>query len=400
MLTVHQLSLIHIFQRLLVLAVSILGFTFATSFFVDGGAQAAVHAKTLKAHTGSLAGCEFGINQVFDTQWGLTGSPPSQSLDASSFRLPYNSSSGLELTSSQLASTDYFQFVYDSGASDWELVLFDSSGSQLQVVDQGGTFLYMGPGFLFYNGGNFYGTLITTQGSYAYGGAGLFPVSITNPNNSDVSSFNSCQTSIIPLAVAPSAPLSPKAISSDGQATVSWNASATAGSSAITSYTVSATSDPTKSCTVSASSSFLSCTVYGLTNGQVYSFSVTATNSQLTSVASSSTNTVIPATNPSPPNGLVATSGKGQVQLSWSPTVFTGSNSIIDYTVNESGATVATLDAGTATSLKVTGLTAGDTYFFSVTATNDQGLSSVASSSVQMCIRDSSQALAFWLPSF
>ncbi|HEX5301994.1 MAG TPA: fibronectin type III domain-containing protein, partial [Streptosporangiaceae bacterium] len=82
--------------------------------------------------------------------------------------------------------------------------------------------------------------------------------------------------------------------------------------------------------------------------------------------------------NPSPPTGLTAVAGNGQVSLSWSPPTSNGGAAIIGYDVFQGGSAVSGLVGGT--SYTVTGLTNGTTYSFSVDAVNDAQLHSAPSS--------------------
>jgi Cell wall binding domain 2 (CWB2)/Fibronectin type III domain/Iron/zinc purple acid phosphatase-like protein C/Purple acid Phosphatase, N-terminal domain len=92
-------------------------------------------------------------------------------------------------------------------------------------------------------------------------------------------------------AVKPGAPTSVVATAGNASALVNWNAPASAGSAAITGYT--ATSSPGgMTCTTAGA---LSCTVAGLTNGQPYTFTVTATSAAGTGPASAPSAAVTPA---------------------------------------------------------------------------------------------------------
>src|SRR5258708_13097560 len=91
------------------------------------------------------------------------------------------------------------------------------------------------------------------------------------------------------------------------RATVTRGVPALRGGAVITQYTV--TSSPGG---LTATSANQTVTVTGLTNGQSYTFTVTATNSAGTSPASSPSNSVAPATVPRAPTGLSATAGNGQ----------------------------------------------------------------------------------------
>jgi chitodextrinase len=82
--------------------------------------------------------------------------------------------------------------------------------------------------------------------------------------------------------------------------------------------------------------------------------------------------------NPSPPTGLTAVAGNGQVSLSWAPPTSNGGAAIIGYDVFQNGSAVSGLVGGT--SYTVTGLTNGTTYSFTVDAVNDAELHSAPSS--------------------
>ena len=95
---------------------------------------------------------------------------------------------------------------------------------------------------------------------------------------------------------SPSAPRTVRASAGDQLATIYWQAPASDGSRAITSYTVESTPG-SKTCTTSGA---LTCIVRGLTNGESYTFRVTATNSVGTSEASSPSEAVIPQASSTP----------------------------------------------------------------------------------------------------
>ena len=100
----------------------------------------------------------------------------------------------------------------------------------------------------------------------------------------------------VPPASAPSAPATPTATYYDHAATVSFLAPANGGS-AITGYTVTAadvTTPTNGGQTCAATNPATACTVSGLTNGDSYTFTVTATNAVGTSAASSPSNAVTP----------------------------------------------------------------------------------------------------------
>ena len=204
----------------------------------------------------------------------------------------------------------------------------------------------------------------------------------TNANGSSATP-SAASNSVVPVS-SPAAPTGVTATAGTQQATVSWTAPTNDGGSPITGYTVIA-SDSTNSanggqtCTTTGATT---CTVTGLTGGDTYTFVVTATNTYGASPASTPSNAVIPLSAPQPPTGVTATAGTGQATVSWTAPANDGGSPITGYTVTSSGGQTCTTTG--ATTCTVTGLTGGDSYTFTVTATNAIGTSSasVASNSV------------------
>ncbi|OIJ95754.1 hypothetical protein BIV25_20130 [Streptomyces sp. MUSC 14] len=116
-----------------------------------------------------------------------------------------------------------------------------------------------------------------------------------------------------------------------------------------------------------------------------YTATLTVTDSASPANTASSTVTVtadpIAATPPGAPTGLTGTAGTGQVSLSWTPPASTGGENITSYKVyrGTSSGTESLLTSGgcsglgAVTSCTDTGLTAGQTYYYRVTAVNGVG---------------------------
>lgn len=117
-------------------------------------------------------------------------------------------------------------------------------------------------------------------------------------------------------------------------------------------------------------------TVTGLTNDVGYSFTVTAENGVGFGPPSAPSGPVVPSTTPGAPTDVVTTSGNREVRLTWSPPRDTGGLSLVRYTVlledNGVAEPARAFSSGTTTQL-LTGLTNGDSYSFSVEATNADG---------------------------
>jgi titin len=192
----------------------------------------------------------------------------------------------------------------------------------------------------------------------------------------------SAESSAVVPAGPPPAPTAASATSGNAQADVSWSAPSTNGA-AITGYTV-ISSPGGFSCTAATTS----CTVTGLANGTSYSFAVTAINGAGTGATSVASNTVVPATAPSrpaAPSGVTA--GVGSATVAFTAPASNGAD-ITGYTVVATDTTSSDRGGqsvtGAASPIIVGGLTAGDSYTFTVRAANaiGAGANSPASSSV------------------
>jgi alpha-tubulin suppressor-like RCC1 family protein len=194
---------------------------------------------------------------------------------------------------------------------------------------------------------------------------------------------------VVPAAV-PFPPTDVVATPADGTATVSWVAPANDGGYPVTSFVATAR-DATavargrQRCAPTALG-VDRCTLHELTNGDDYTFTVTATNAIGTSLPSAPSTDVTPFTRPDAPLDVSGTSEDGASHVSWSAPAFDGGAAITGYAVQATDSTTPAnggQSCTTAGSLAcaVSGLTNGDAYTFTVTATNPGGTSPASAAS-------------------
>lgn len=175
--------------------------------------------------------------------------------------------------------------------------------------------------------------------------------------------------------IGPAGPPTDIAVTTHGdKATVSWTPPVNDGGQPITSYTATA-SGGGGSCMVLAPAT--SCTIDGLTIGGSYTFTVTADNGLGTSGSSTPSSEVNPVTAvPDPATSPVVNVVDGTtVQVSWTPSADDGGEAVTYTVVAEPGGLSCISNEGSCT---ITGLQPGQTYSFSVTASNSAGSSTAA----------------------
>lgn len=216
---------------------------------------------------------------------------------------------------------------------------------------------------------------------------------------------------VLPAAVAaatpatvPGAPIigNANATGISGQAVVNFTAPASNGGSAIIAYTATAadsTNPANGGQTASSSSSPIK--IGGLTNGDLYTFTVVARNSVGNSPSSAPSNAVLPATIPGAPTIGTATAGNGQANVAFTPPSTNGGRTITDYVVKPTNISVpydgAVAGVGTSSPITVTGLINGDSYTFTVAAINGNGQGPLSQAS-NVVTPSATAELKYWPP--
>ncbi len=176
----------------------------------------------------------------------------------------------------------------------------------------------------------------------------------------------------------PGSPTSLTATPTDGAVALSWSAPATTGTSSITSYTINYTYSGGSGSVEGVSGT--SGTVTSLTNGTLYSFTVTAVNGSGSGTASAGV-AATPRTTPGAPTGLSATPSNGSVALSWTAPSSNGGAAITSYVVEYTYAGGSgSVEGVSGTSTTITSLTNGVLYTFTAAALNAVGTGTASSS--------------------
>ena len=181
----------------------------------------------------------------------------------------------------------------------------------------------------------------------------------------------------------PAAPTSVVAKAGNGGVVLSWYRQSDGGST-ITRYVIIPHTAGRVLAAVTAGGNPSSYTVWGLTNGTSYTFTVAAANATGIGPASSPSAAVVPSALPGVPSSVTAVAGNSSATVTWRAPSSNGS-AIVAYRVTpwvQSTAQTPVMFSSAATTEKVTGLTNGTGYSFAVTALNANGASQPSTASV------------------
>ena len=210
-------------------------------------------------------------------------------------------------------------------------------------------------------------------------------------NSAGTGAASSAASATTDAATAPGAPTGLGATANGWtRIDLSWTAPTSDGGSTITGYKIEVSADAGSSWSTLVSDSGLAATAYphtGLTAGTTRRYRVSAINSAGTGAASSAASaTTDAAGTPGAPIGLGATAnGWTRIDLSWTAPTSDGGATITGYKIEVSAdagsswSTLVTNTSSTTTSYPHTGLTAGTTRRYRVSAINSAGTGAASS---------------------
>ena len=202
----------------------------------------------------------------------------------------------------------------------------------------------------------------------------------------------SAASNTVTPASAPGKPTNVSAVGGNAKATVSWEAPVSDGGSPLTGYSLRATSFGNPDVTADFDTSATTRALTGLTNGTTYNIIVSATNVVGSTDSDPSADvTPVATTVAGAPTGVSATAGVHQASVSWTAPADDGGTSLTGYVVTPylgAVAQPASLFDASVTTRTVTGLTAGATYTFTVSATNAVGTGAESGPSSSVTLPD------------
>lgn len=217
---------------------------------------------------------------------------------------------------------------------------------------------------------------VTSGGALTFVAAGTCTINADQAGESSYLPAPQVSRSFTVNAVTPGAPTGVTAAAGDTQASIAFTAPASTGGSAITGYTV-VTSPPDVAPVNGAGSPIV---ITGLTNGQAYTFTVTAANVAGTGPASAASNTVTPAA-----SQTITFNNPGAQNFGTTPSLTATATSNLPVTFTSSTPGVCTVTSGGALTFVAAGActiaadqTGNSTYLAAVTVTRTFTVNAVA----------------------
>jgi len=175
----------------------------------------------------------------------------------------------------------------------------------------------------------------------------------------------------------PTAPQNLQASPGNGQITLTWTAPSSNGGSTITAYKIyKGTAAGGEAYLAQVGGTTLTYASTGLTNGVTYYYKVTAVNA-IGEGPFSNEASAKPGSAPTAPLGLVATGMSRSIKLTWSLPTSDGGSPITSWKIyrgtRSGGETLLTTVSNNGTTWTNTGLKAGSTYYYKVSAVNAIG---------------------------
>jgi len=153
--------------------------------------------------------------QVFDVQWNIQGT----TFNAFNFTRPFysvnpngTSCSWCQMTQQQLndvvANNQYFGFFESTtNPGTYGFAVFNADGTRAWTLHNTGSFRALSPDVVFYNGDNFWGTVISVTEGFSYGDSNSWTDIINNPTQQQLTEYVPGATE--PLAAGETASASP-----------------------------------------------------------------------------------------------------------------------------------------------------------------------------------------------
>lgn len=164
-----------------------------------------------KSHA-SILDLKIGPAQAFDVQYYWSHSSDTSTpdyncysdpstcdrLNVSGLTTPYASAGSMQWTQPQLTSGQYYKFFNSATVpGTYGLAVYNADGSLAFVMHDTGDFYKLGADAIFYVGGGFFGTVITTTTGYNYGDSAVLDVGLGTPTSQDFANYTPPSSTVL-----------------------------------------------------------------------------------------------------------------------------------------------------------------------------------------------------------